>query len=144
MDIRRYLQTIMQRGGTGLAEELGRHLDEWSRRTGISVETWALPAGRVPQRVTDAVLACLAEALSNVEKHSGASVVSVAVTVGASGLRLTISDHGRGFLGRASGRGVVAMSAHLAAVGGRCAVNGTPGGGTTVSGIVPAAALRGP
>ncbi|MEU7900683.1 hypothetical protein AB0B45_48630 [Nonomuraea sp. NPDC049152] len=115
----------------------------WSQRTGITIETWALPAEGLPQRVADAVLGCFAEALSNVERHSGARVVSIAVTRGAKGLRVTISDDGRGFMGEAKGRGIVRMGAHLAAVGGRCTVKGTPGGGTTVGAVVPLPVLDG-
>ncbi|MET9344532.1 ATP-binding protein [Nonomuraea sp. NPDC003804] len=143
MERRKHLRGIVQRRATDLAGELDHQLAEWSRRTGIAVETWALPSERVPRRVVEAVLGCFAEALSNVEKHSGARAVSVAVTVGDKGLRLTVSDEGRGFVGPAAGRGIVAMRAHLASVGGRCTVTSTLGGGTTVSGVIPRAALRG-
>lgn len=134
------------RGSRSLAEALEESLTRWSRRTGIAVETWALPAGDVPERMSRAVMAVLKEALDNVERHSGARVVSVAITMSRSGLRLTVSDDGAGFdralckPGRPplEGRGIVAMRAALAEQGGTLSVTSTPGAGTTVRGVIPA------
>ncbi|GAA2851530.1 hypothetical protein GCM10010517_09140 [Streptosporangium fragile] len=120
-----------------LAQALEEHLTEWSERTGITVEIWALPARDVPAKVARAVLATLGEALSNVERHSRARVVSVAVTLGRGGLRMTVSDDGVGFLGPAEGRGVTAMRTHFTDLGGSFTINGVPGEGTTVTGVVP-------
>ncbi|GAA3408629.1 sensor histidine kinase [Streptosporangium vulgare] len=120
-----------------LAQALEEHLTEWAERTGITVEIWALPTRDVPPVVAGAVLGALGEALANVERHSGARVVSVAVTLGRGGLRMTVSDNGVGFFGEARGRGIAAMRAHFERVGGSCGVNGVPGEGTTVTGVVP-------
>ncbi|GIM98820.1 hypothetical protein Pve01_04790 [Planomonospora venezuelensis] len=125
------------REGRSLAQALEEHLVDWSERTGIAVETWALPTHDAPPRIARAVLATLGEALSNVERHSGAALVSVAVTLGPGGLRMTVSDHGEGFDGPATGRGVTAMRDHLRGVGGTLTVNGVPGEGTTVTAVVP-------
>jgi signal transduction histidine kinase len=130
-------EELRMRGRRRLAEALQDELAGWSERTGIRVETWALPQGPVPPRIADAVLAAVAEALSNVERHSGASTVSIAVTVAPSGLRMTVSDDGRGFSGFAAGRGIRAMRARFAEVGGSLRVTSVPGEGTTVSGVVP-------
>ncbi|MFF3439662.1 sensor histidine kinase [Streptosporangium sp. NPDC002721] len=127
---------VRVREGRSLAQALEEHLTEWAERTGIAVEIWALPAQDVPSVVARAVLATLGEALSNVERHSGARVVSVAVTFGRGGLRMTVSDNGIGFFGEAGGRGVAAMRAHLERLGGTLGVNGVPGEGTTVTGAV--------
>ncbi|SDR06815.1 sensor histidine kinase [Thermostaphylospora chromogena] len=133
------------RGNRSLAEALEESLTRWAQRTGISVETWALPAGEVPERVSRAVMIVLEEALDNVERHSGARVVSVAVTMSRSGLRLTVSDDGAGFDRAPSGpgrpplegRGIAAMRAALAEQGGTLSVTSTPGAGTTVRGVIP-------
>lgn len=120
-----------------LAQALEGHLAEWSERTGIAVEIWALPAHDVPSETSRAAMAVLEEALANVERHSGARTVSVAVTFGRGGLRLTVSDNGGGFTGAARGRGIRAMRAHFGRLGGALSVNGVPGEGTTVTGVVP-------
>lgn len=126
------------RGGQSLAEALERHLADWSEQTGVTVETWALPITDVPARVSEGVLTAMREALSNVELHSGARTVSIAVTTGRSGLRMTVSDNGRGFAADAvPGRGIARMRAAFAEIGGSLAVHSVPGEGTTVSGVVP-------
>ncbi|MEV0592527.1 sensor histidine kinase [Nonomuraea cavernae] len=128
------------RGGRSLAEALETDLTEWSERTGIRVETWALPAAEVPSRIAQAVLSAIREALANVEAHSGAEMVSIAVTAGGGGLRMTVSDHGAGFdPGRAAERGIARMRAAFADVGGSLSVNSVPGEGTTITGVVPRA-----
>jgi len=117
------------------------HFAEWSERTGVAVEVWALPRRELPARVVENVYATVTEALDNVARHSGARVVSIALTVGRSGLRLTVSDDGRGFPPETTGRGLVAMRAYFAELGGTLTVNPVPGAGTTVSGFIPAEAL---
>jgi signal transduction histidine kinase len=125
------------RGGQSLAEALESYLAEWSERTGIVVETWALPATDVSSRVSRSVMATMREALSNVELHSRARTVSIAVTAGKSGLRMTVSDDGRGFATSGAGRGIARMRAAFAEVGGGLSVNSVQGEGTTITGVVP-------
>ncbi|MFI7461782.1 sensor histidine kinase [Nonomuraea sp. NPDC049646] len=125
------------RGGQSLAEALEGLLTQWSERTGITVETWALPGTDVPARVSGGVMETMREALSNVERHSRARTVAVAVTTGPSGLRLTVSDDGQGFAEGGAGRGIARMRAAFAELGGTLSVNGVPGEGTTVSGAIP-------
>ncbi|MEW9548914.1 sensor histidine kinase [Nonomuraea sp. NPDC050783] len=125
------------RGGQSLAEALESYLAEWAEHAGITVETWALPATDVPARVSAGVMAAMREALDNVERHSGARTVSIAVTAGRSGLRLTVSDDGRGFTAVGAGHGIARMRAAFAEVGGSLSVNSVPGEGTTITGVVP-------
>ncbi|MGW2217856.1 sensor histidine kinase, partial [Nonomuraea sp. NPDC001684] len=112
------------RGGQSLAEALEGLLAQWSERTGITVETWALPGTDVPSRVSGGVMETMREALSNVERHSRARTVAVAVTTGPSGLRLTVSDDGQGFAEGGAGRGIARMRAAFAELGGTLSVNG--------------------
>jgi signal transduction histidine kinase len=125
------------REGESLAEAIEAFLSDWSQRTGIDVEVWALPAADVPSRTAQGVLAAMEEALANVEAHSGATAVSIAVTAGASGLRMTVSDHGRGFDTAKAARGIARMRAAFAELGGTLTVNSVRGEGTTVTGAVP-------
>ncbi|WP_157244337.1 sensor histidine kinase [Nonomuraea typhae] len=125
------------RGGRSLAEELEGYLSEWGERTGITVETWALPSADVPPSIARGVLAAIQEALANVEQHSGARTVSIAVTAGKSGLRMTVSDDGEGFHAANAGRGITRMRARFAEIGGSLSINSVRGEGTTVTGVVP-------
>ncbi|GAA3445069.1 sensor histidine kinase [Planomonospora venezuelensis] len=124
-------------GHGGPAEAMRGLLEGWSARTGIAVEVWALPGRRMPARITAGILAVMDEALSNVERHSRASSVSVAVTAGRREVMVTVSDGGTGFSGQAHGRGVAAMRTSFTRLGGSLTIRGTAGGGTTVSGAVP-------
>ncbi|SDG21728.1 hypothetical protein SAMN05421505_102287 [Sinosporangium album] len=125
------------RWDASLAEALDDRLTEWSGSTGISVETWALPDRPVPSPLADAVLAVFDEALANVERHSHALIVSVAVTYGDRGLRLTISDNGIGFDATLPGPGVLGMRRRFTDLGGSLTVNSVPGEGTTISASAP-------
>jgi signal transduction histidine kinase len=83
---------------------------------------------------------CALEALQNVAKHADASQVSVSLSHSDGELTFTVLDDGRGFESSATGRGtgLQGMADRLDAVGGRLRVESSPGGGTTVSGSVPA------
>ncbi|MEV1173615.1 ATP-binding protein [Nonomuraea sp. NPDC049784] len=120
-----------------LSQLLEDYLGQWEDRTGIAVEVWALPGGDVPPPVAEAVLATVREAFDNVERHSGARTVSIAVTAGARGLRLTVSDDGVGFPLEAEGRGLRAMKAGMAKISGTLQINSVLGAGTTVSAVAP-------
>ncbi|WP_061294778.1 sensor histidine kinase [Herbidospora cretacea] len=136
-------EELRLREGAGLKPALQEYLSDWSARTGIAVETWALPDAPLPSAVVRAVYAVVAEALTNVDRHSGARHVAIAVTVGATGLRMTISDEGVGFSEGTTGRGLAAMKANFVEIGGTLSINSVLGSGTTLSGVVPKRALRG-
>jgi signal transduction histidine kinase len=129
-------EELRMRGKRSLARAIEDYLTEWSERTGITVEVWAMPKERVPGPVADAVYAVVLEALSNVEQHSGAHTLSIALTMGPGGLRLTISDNGIGFPPGRTGRGTDAMKRRFSEVGGTLTINSVVGEGTTVSGQI--------
>ncbi|MFC6085008.1 sensor histidine kinase [Sphaerisporangium aureirubrum] len=129
-------EELRMRGRRGLSQAIEDYLTEWSERTGITVEVWALPADRVTGPVADAVYAVVQEALTNVEQHSGAHTLSIALTTGRSGLKLTISDNGIGFSPGRTGRGIDTMKRRFSEVGGTLTVNSVVGEGTTVTGHI--------
>jgi len=102
-----------------------------------------------PDELTDelqlAVLRVCQEALHNVERHAGASSVSVAITVAPTGMELAVADNGRGIrhvvrpsdLVAAGKLGLVGMQERARLVGGMCEVSGSPSG-TTVRFTAPA------
>ncbi|MEV0235653.1 hypothetical protein [Nonomuraea sp. NPDC050786] len=122
---------------------LEKLLDDWSARSGVAVEVWALPKGDVPGLAARNVFAAVQEALTGIERHGRARTVSIAVTLSLSGLRLTVSDDGHGLADGQDDREVAVMKACFAEIGGELTVNRVPGEGSTVTGIVPARALRG-
>jgi signal transduction histidine kinase len=121
------------------------HVAEWSQRTGISVDLLAMPgdgSADVAEKIVQRVYATAREALRRCERHSHARTVGIALTLGAHGLRLTVSDDGGGLHADPADRGVIAMKAYFAEIGGTLTINSMIGEGTTVIGIVPAKRLR--
>ncbi len=93
-------------------------------------------SGREAQVVA---LRCLQESLANVRKHAGAASVSVRADGGA-GIRLVVTDDGRGFDPDAprTGYGLDGMRDRLALAGGALAVDSSPRGTTLRIDIPPA------
>jgi signal transduction histidine kinase len=96
----------------------------------------------LPSPVADELVACVGEALRNVERHAGTSQAEVTVTGGTGWAVVKITDHGRGFdpAGTpASRRGIrESITGRMLAAGGRAAIASHPGAGTTVTVSWPA------
>jgi signal transduction histidine kinase len=96
----------------------------------------------VPSPVADQLVACVGEALRNVEQHAGTGQAEVIVTGGAGWAVVKITDRGRGFDPAAippSRRGIrESITGRMLATGGRAAIASRPGAGTTVTVSWPA------
>lgn len=103
----------------------------------LSVE---LPTGlRLPPAVENAAYFVVAEALTNVAKHSGATRCHVAVTLAAGGTlaRVIITDNGSGGAHTAKGHGLAGLTDRVRAIGGRLEVESPIGGPTLLSAELP-------
>ncbi|MBP2323268.1 signal transduction histidine kinase [Kibdelosporangium banguiense] len=92
--------------------------------------------GRVPAPVEAAAYFVVAEALTNVTKHSHATAAVVRVTRDEC-LRITVSDNGFGGVNESHGTGILGMRRRVAALDGTLAVDSPPGGPTVISVEVP-------
>jgi signal transduction histidine kinase len=96
----------------------------------------------LPSPVADQLVACVGEALRNVEQHAGTGEAEVTVTGGAGWAVVKITDRGRGFDPDAtppSRRGIrESISGRMLAAGGRAAIASRPGAGTAVTVSWPA------
>ena len=122
----------------GLAAALGSA----AQRATIPTRVEAGSLGRYPSEVEAAAYFCCLEALQNAMKHAGPeATVEVRVWEEAGALRFAVTDDGAGLdpAAKASGTGFVNMRDRLGAIGGSLRVESTPGGGTTVVGILPLA-----
>ncbi|MHB9074096.1 MAG: PAS domain S-box protein [Desulfobaccales bacterium] len=124
----------------GLLSALRWYGEEFSRRTGISVEVQGEEAApRLTRWVELALFRIAQEALTNVAKHAKASRVELTEEVINGTIRLIIADNGVGFdqsqLGQPEGRcrwGLMNMSERAAAAGGSCHIESQPEQGTRV------------
>ncbi len=129
----------------GLVPTLRRLLDELAQRSGISAHL-VVEGGvrRLDGDIELSVFRIGQEALTNVERHAGASAVTLTLDFGASVLTLTVRDDGAGFdaaglLGEqgSSGLGLRGMVERVELVGGELEVHSRPGAGTEVVARVP-------
>jgi signal transduction histidine kinase len=96
----------------------------------------------LPSPVADQLVACVGEALRNVERHAGTGQAEVTVTGGEGWAVVKVTDHGRGFDPAAtppSRRGIrESITGRMQAAGGQAAIASRPGAGTTVTVSWPA------
>ena len=125
---------VLAEGGLGLA------LRTLARRSPVPVDLQVHVEGRLPERVEVAAYYVVAEALTNVAKHAGASVVQVEVDAEDGLLRLGVRDDGVGGADPARGSGLVGLKDRVEATGGSLRVDSRAGQGTRLLVELPIAA----
>jgi two-component system sensor histidine kinase UhpB len=137
----------------GLVPALRSMLGEFQQRTGlkVAVSLSNLPR-RIPPDIELTLYRIIQEALSNVEKHSGATRVSMQLARVGSFLHLKVKDNGRGFTQQShharvkksvpSGLGLVSIRERTAFVGGASEVKSRPRDGTEVVLRIPLKTAR--
>ncbi|MFE7504226.1 sensor histidine kinase [Promicromonospora sp. NPDC057488] len=115
-----------------------------------AVLDWDVPA-RLPGGVETTVYYVVAEALTNVAKHSGAAKARVTVSHGAGGdggpdktgpgreIRVVIADDGIGSAEVRPGHGLAGLAGRVAAAGGTLTVDSPAGGPTRIEVALPCA-----
>ncbi|WP_075738369.1 MULTISPECIES: sensor histidine kinase [Actinoalloteichus] len=93
--------------------------------------------GRIPAAVEAAAYFVVAEALTNVGKHSGAQLVTVWVRRVGDALYVAISDDGRGGIDETAGTGVAGIRRRVAALDGAVTVESPRGGPSTITVELP-------
>jgi len=124
----------------GLMPALEAQLKRFSSRTGVEVRlNREGDPDQLPEDVQTALYRVTQEALANVARHAGATVVEVDIVVGER-VELRVRDDGAGFhpgeLAResgGSGLGLGGMAERARLAGGELDVRSAPGGGTTVT-----------
>jgi histidine kinase-like protein len=129
-------------GGLAPLTELTPKLERVAASTDALAVLLKLAPVTLPSPVVDQIVACVGEALRNVERHAGTDQAEVTVTGGAGWAVVGITDHGRGFDPAAtppSRRGIrESITGRMLAAGGRAAIASRPGAGTTVTVSWPA------
>ena len=128
----------------GLVPAVEGQLKRFSARTGIEVRlrTEGEP-NELPEVMQTAIYRVAQEALANVARHAGATVVEVDLESGDGQAELRVRDDGAGFdpgaipragsEGPGAGLGLGGMAERARLVGGELDVRSAPGGGTTVT-----------
>ena len=92
---------------------------------------------RYPTEVETAVYFCCVEALHNAARHAPGSAVRISLADTGHGPEFEVTDDGPGFDPAAvAASGLRNMSDRLAALGGSCHVDSSPGRGTTITGRI--------
>jgi len=103
----------------------------------VPVRTRIELPGSLPPHVETAVYFVVAEALTNVVKHSGATAAEVTVVADADGVEILVRDDGAGGAHLAKGLGLAGLRQRLAAVDGTLDLDSPTGGGTTLIARIP-------
>jgi PAS domain S-box-containing protein len=130
----------------GLVSALQWYVEGFSKRSGIFVEVFAEPIGRLQSEVEMALFRVVQEALSNVRRHSESGTASIRLARRDGEVVLQIKDQGKGLAladyspdtnGALSlGVGIPGMKQRLRQLGGTLDITSN-NGGTTISAVVP-------
>jgi signal transduction histidine kinase len=95
---------------------------------------------RRPDQTREAVAYfVVAEAITNVTKHSGATRASVIINEGGGLLRVVVEDNGQGGARTDPGGGLAGLGARVTAIDGTFTVTSPPGGPTFIEAVIPCA-----
>jgi signal transduction histidine kinase len=117
----------------GLTAALG----ELTVRSEVPVEATLDVPDTLPPHVETAVYFVVAEALTNVAKHSGATRASVGVWMENGGVEVRVEDDGVGGAHPAKGSGLAGLKQRVLAADGRLEVASPEGGPTVVAAWLP-------
>ena len=142
----RRLLGVLRDDGAGAAYEPTPGLADLERlahdvsATGVAVEVSMVgDLGAVPPGIDFTAYRVVQEALTNVIKHAGPARARVRIDATPSGLRIEVSDDGRGVNGRSdgTGHGLIGMQERVAVFGGALETGPTAGGGFRVAADLP-------
>jgi len=115
--------------------------NESAKRTGLAVTVKADELRRLPDPIASHAFRIIQEALTNVARHAGASLVEVTVREEAGILIIEIGDNGVGIkpqsLSGIHSLGLVGMRERAVACGGTLKIRGDPGQGTVIRVEIP-------
>ena len=116
----------------------------FTQRTGIAVEFSSNLQERPSEETETHLFRIAQEAMTNVARHSGASIVIMNLRAEVDGIHLDFSDNGRGFAEpddpSPHGLGMIGMRARARSTGGGLKITSRPGAGVHLEAWAPAAA----
>jgi signal transduction histidine kinase len=117
---------------------LGNAIRSVALRSTIPITVSKMPAERGDESAEATAYYVFAEAVTNAQKHSGASSIDVSATAGARTLRIEIVDDGVGGATSARGSGLQGLRDRVEAAGGTFTLESATGRGTRIAAAIPA------
>jgi signal transduction histidine kinase len=117
-------------------------LTELADSSPIQVTVDASLEGRLPGQVENTAYFAVAEALTNIAKHSSATSASVTARRHGGVLTIEVSDNGRGGADPGRGTGLTGLADRVAVAGGRMLLSSPAGGPTVLRVEVPCSQNR--
>lgn len=126
----------------GLGPAIKTLAEDFQARTGITCDfATVVFRNRLDNDAKIALYRIAQEALTNIERHAGATAVQIDLRGHRRGGTLQIIDNGRGLSAdersRASGLGLRNMQERMEQMGGTLRLSEAPGGGTSIEASVP-------
>ena len=123
----------------GLVEAIEWQARQFEERTGIVCNRVGfIDNVSLSEEQSTALFRIFQEALTNILRHAGATLVDVTLAQEAEEFVMAISDNGRGITGiEKSGLGILGMQERVRLLGGNIQIHGLEGSGTTIAVRVP-------
>jgi signal transduction histidine kinase len=126
----------------GFEETIRDRLEMLRSLTGIEADAKLELPDEVSYEIKSIVFRQVTEAVTNVEKHAGATRVEITIEADGGGVRGVITDNGRGFVVAERDRlpghlGLLSLTERALLAGGWCKVSSEPGKGTKVEFWIP-------
>ncbi len=121
--------------GKSLVAALRELIPQWSQQTEIVANLRVEGSQTLPITVEEALFRVAQEALSNVARHSRATLVQITLTLTEAEVTLSILDNGQGFDPaqlEERGVGLLSMQERMKALGGDVQLESAPGKGTCI------------
>lgn len=118
-------------------EGLGAAVAGLARRSAVPVEVNVELTRRLPRLVESTAYFTIAEALTNAQRHAGASHATVTVTEVGGTVTVEVRDDGVGGADATRGSGIRGLADRVTALGGRLDVESPPNAGTLVRARIP-------
>jgi NarL family two-component system sensor histidine kinase LiaS len=118
------------------AKQLQAHVDDWVHQNNIEANVNTTGEIELPQAIRRTLTMVLQEALSNVARHSRASIIDIQLSREGEHIQLEIEDNGLGFdveSGIGHGLGLLSMRERMEAFGGKLEVVSDLGQGTKIT-----------
>jgi signal transduction histidine kinase len=134
LESRRAISALAPSNDQPFAVALDEAVTEVAERYRVELELDLAPDIRLSTARREALVRIACEAVTNAARHSGSNRVCLGLERDRSGVRLRISDKGRGFDTGASsdGFGLISMRERARSVGGQLSVSSAPGHGSKV------------